>query len=631
MPHVTCRASFRGRFQRLLLGAALGACSLALLAPAASASRSGCPLSWSNYRSNVITTPGVSGYWRLDESAGSVICDSTDGGDGAFQDGTISGAYTLGQGGAVVGESNNSIAFGGVNPAYVAVPNHSSLNPANNNFSLEAWLLPSNTGQWPMIARKNGQYSLRSVGRPVRFRVWTGASTYVDVTSPDVTTAGVWSHIVATYDGSVARIYHNGVQVASQAVSATVPTTPNPLYLGSSGPGATDGVAGRLDEVAFYRDTAISGSTALEHYKVGRNLEQPPGPTLGYRAVALHSFWDTPDSELDTELDKVVASNANAIRLDTGWTSLEPHDNQYDPYRVSKLHSILDKAAARNLKVIANVYNTPCFASSDPNKDDCSGNWWERSANARANDFAPSNMTAFKDFVVWYVNQFGAKIDALELENEPNLVDGATPIDYLSPARGNDQAWAYSDMLKAVYGPAKSAASGVNSDLVVLAGALAFSDGNFLSQLYSRGSKGYFDALAIHPYAENRGPEVDRTSNGTCTASPHCKKWDTVAGIRWIRDIMLANGDAKPIYVTELGWSSCSSGSWCVSESQQATNIRDAVRLIRGLTYVHGLSIYNFKEKSTDPADREGNFGIVNRNYTNKPAFSTLGTVFGEF
>lgn len=617
---------------RVLLGLALGALALAsTLPPDASASRSGCPSSWSNYRSHILATPGVSAYWRLDEASGSAICDSSDGGNGVFQDGTITGTHTLAQGGAVVGDSNSAIAFGGVNNGYVTVPNHSSLNPSNNSFSVEVWIDPSNTLQWPTIARKQGQYWLRGVGKPVQFRIWTGASTYVDVTTPDVLAGGVWSHLVATYDGSTARIYHNGVQVASQVVGATVPITTNPLYIGSSGPGSTDAVAGRLDETAFYRNTALSSSTAVEHNKVGRNLDQPVGPTLGYRAVALHSFWDTPDAELDTELNKVVGTNANAIRLDTAWTSLEPHDNQYDTYRVNKLHSILNKAAARNLKVIANVYNTPCFASSDPNKDDCSGNWWERPANARVNDYAPANMTTFRDFVVWYVNQFGPKIDALELENEPNLANGATPVDYLSPARNNDQAWAYSDMLKTVYGPTKSAASTVNPNLVVLGGALAFSDGNFVNQLYSRGAKGYFDGLAIHPYAENRGPEVDRTSNGTCTVAPHCKKWDTVAGIRWIRDIMLANGDPKPLHVTELGWSSCTSGSWCVTESQQAGHIRDAVRLVRGLPYVNGLSVYNFKEKSSDPADREGNFGIVNRDYTEKPAYSTLGTVFGEF
>ena len=65
-----------------------------------------------------------------------------------------------------------------------------------------------------------------------------------------------WSHLAATYDGATLRLYVNGVQVASQAVTAPIGTSTGALTIGGD---ALYGqyFAGRIDEVRIY-NTALS-------------------------------------------------------------------------------------------------------------------------------------------------------------------------------------------------------------------------------------------------------------------------------------------------------------------------------------------------------------------------------------
>ena len=95
----------------------------------------------------------------------------------------------------------------------------------------------------------------------------------------------------------------------------------------------------------------------------------------------------------------------------------------------------------------------------------------------------------------------------------------------------------------------------------VLVGGLTGNDYPFLEQLYQDGAKGYFDAVAVHtdtacniasPYSflrENDGHMIP----------------DSFLAYREVHNVMLANGDDKPIWMTELSWrttsAECEEGS----------------------------------------------------------------------
>jgi hypothetical protein len=79
--------------------------------------------------------------------------------------------------------------------------------------------------------------------------------------------------------------------------------------------------------------------------------------------------------------------------------------------------------------------------------------------------------------------------------------------------------------------------------------------------------------------------------------------------------------------VTEFGWPSCQprgTDRWCVTREQQATYIARAIDLLRGRPYVRAGVVYNLRAVGEDPADRESSYGLVERDFTPKPAYWAL-------
>src|SRR5205814_368429 len=104
--------------------------------------------------------------------------------------------------------------------------------------------------------------------------------------------------------------------------------------------------------------------------------------------------------------------------------------------------------------------------------------------------------------------------------------------------------------------------------------------------------------------------------------------------IRAVHDLMVAKGDgAKPIWATELGWSShANTGtepSWAlgVTEAQQADYIVRAINFFATThPYVKNVFWYNERNKATGNV-QEDNYGLLHRDLTPKPAYTALQTL----
>ncbi len=71
--------------------------------------------------------------------------------------------------------------------------------------------------------------------------------------------AYTWSHVVATHDGTNDKIYIDGVQVASKAVSGTMNSTAKPLAIGFNGVDGGNWFDGVIDDVQIY-NYALNGT-----------------------------------------------------------------------------------------------------------------------------------------------------------------------------------------------------------------------------------------------------------------------------------------------------------------------------------------------------------------------------------
>lgn len=323
------------------------------------------------------------------------------------------------------------------------------------------------------------------------------------------------------------------------------------------------------------------------------------------RGAQVHSLWASSSiADSERELDMLADAGSTAVRIDISWSSLETEGKgKFSPWYVEKADRIFQHAADRNLKVIAVLWSSPCWASAAPEvlRAVCAGAWWDRGVDR----YAPRDMNDFADAAQFVAKRWGSKLAALEVWNEPNLADQYS-------LHAADPAATDAALLKAAYPRIKQEAPG----LPVLAGTLAGADGDFLERLYNNGIKGNFDGVSVHPYNEWRDPDD--------AWKDEYKRWSFLKGVPWIHQVMSAHGDGdKGVWLTEFGFSTCGNGDrWCVNDQQQAEYIKDSFRIARGWDYVKSALVYNLRNKGSNPSGLEDQFGMLHRDFSPKPAWA---------
>ena len=113
-----------------------------------------------------------------------------------------------------------------------------------------------------IVMTNETQYRILVSGGNVSSDVTIGGSL-LRVTA--LTTLGTrWHHVVFTYDGATRRLYLDGIQAASNAVTGNIATSANPLYIGEQ----TENIFpfnGAIDDVRIY-NRALSYAEVLQLY-----------------------------------------------------------------------------------------------------------------------------------------------------------------------------------------------------------------------------------------------------------------------------------------------------------------------------------------------------------------------------
>jgi exo-beta-1,3-glucanase (GH17 family) len=128
------------------------------------------------------------------------------------------------------------------------------------------------------------------------------------------------------------------------------------------------------------------------------------------------------------------------------------------------------------------------------------------------------------------------------------------------------------------------------------------------------------DAYATHPYPEpkNRGPR-DRSM-------PPPFRFDRA---RLTRKIAAGHAAVKPIWITEVGWSSAAGSADAVTEDQQARFLADGVVQALTAQKVERIFVYTWDRSSGAAGDREGNYGLRRPDGRPKPAWTRLTRLLG--
>ena len=158
---------------------------------------------------------GLVAAYGFNENTGTIANDNSGNGN--------TGTLTNGPAWSASGKYGAAILFDGTND-FVNINDANSLD-LTNGMTIEAWVNASNlTGYKTAICKENGTTNLayalspnnNTSGNSINGLIQeygSGANT-TTVTGTDQTcTNNTWTHIAATYDGSVLRLYINGTQV----------------------------------------------------------------------------------------------------------------------------------------------------------------------------------------------------------------------------------------------------------------------------------------------------------------------------------------------------------------------------------------------------------------------------------
>ncbi len=333
-------------------------------------------------------------------------------------------------------------------------------------------------------------------------------------------------------------------------------------------------------------------------------VPRPPAGAPPLRAGIVINALDAGPSR-GRELARARALGVRWIREELRWGAIERSPGHY---RWNRFDALLTAATRARLHVLPLLLGTPWWAGDD---------WFA----------LPGNPARFGTFAAHAAARYGPggtfwrshpRLDAryapqwFELWNEPYLEHFST--DGVDPAR-------YAAMVRAatVDGRAANPATRwlMEADLTYLdaAGgrrrwleAIAAADPELMRLV---------DGVAVHPYM------FGSPDDGSVPLEFNFDRIDAIA------DVLARLGAGKvPLWITELGWSTCDKRPDCGSETDQATWLADAFTRVRSRPLsarVRALFVYHLNDfPGRAVSDREAHYGLLRTNGSRKPAWSVV-------
>ncbi len=211
------------------------------------------------------TLPAPAGYWNFNSLVNGALPDMS--GNGA--DGQLMGEVSLSTG--LFGSAGEFHGRSGEGASGNDAVEISSANRPQLHFqaqvSAAAWVYPTADSQFRSIVNQwyamdsfqlgivNGNYFF-SVAVPDPNETW---GKHYMVETP--VTLNSWAHVAGVYDGSVIKIYVNGVLRASIPASGTLQQSTRPITIGNHP--SPNGFKGKIDEVRLYQQALTDAQVAF--------------------------------------------------------------------------------------------------------------------------------------------------------------------------------------------------------------------------------------------------------------------------------------------------------------------------------------------------------------------------------
>ncbi len=297
------------------------------------------------------------------------------------------------------------------------------------------------------------------------------------------------------------------------------------------------------------------------------------------------------------------------MRQDFFWSTIEPRRGVFD---FSRYDQFVQLSAEHGIHLLPLLFDTPSWAGP-------------------SYDSIPSDPSDYAAYLAAVVKRYGPHgsfwaehpdlsayaIHTFELWNEPYYDNGNN---------GNYDPGRYARLVKAA----------------TIAGRAADSDTRYLLAAETQGQmqgshwewwvdalyqavpdlNKYFDGVAVHPYATDlthvEYPVPGQAYNG----------YSQLRRVEVIRQQFIDHGASdKPLWITEIGWPTCSTGSErCTTLAGQAANLQQVFTYAHTTwkPYLQAIFTYNYDDCAPNSTNPENNYGLAYNNGTPKPALNTF-------
>jgi hypothetical protein len=338
---------------------------------------------------------------------------------------------------------------------------------------------------------------------------------------------------------------------------------------------AGDGLQTKLVGVAGF-DTIVAWDSLPATLDLTQAPTAPAVPVGAFAddlGVNIHFTTD------DRALDIIAAAGFTRVRMDLGWGGVETTARVYD---FSAFDALVTALASRNMKLLLIL---DYFNSLYPMPADAG--------------FSTTTVPAFAAVSKAAAAHFAGKGVLYEVWNEEN--GGFWP-----PAANAAQ---YAELCAATI----AAVHQGDPTSTVTTGGLAGFDDAFLEATLEAGAGVGANAVGVHPYRQGGGESAS----------------DDLAYMRSI--LAGAYATPPPAWDTEWGYSSQWYGGDAGGHDPSARALQ-AQRVSRELLSAWALGFplriyYDIRDDGTDPTNDEDNFGLIQNDYTDKPAIVAVRTL----
>ena len=212
--------------------------------------------------SPLFSSNGLVGYWKFDEGSGTKVNDYSGLGNNGIWNGTGS-HWATGKvgGGGQFNAVNDSVSIAGSANLNITGPvtfsawiNTNSLYPSNYGMFFEG----SDLNSYLSVSDGNILLSLSVGGIRYSFNSWIGGGSSIPINT--------WSYAVATWDGSMMKIYVNGIlRNSAGPYAGALSLTTGVMTIGQFASGSSYYFNGSIDDARIY-NRALSAAEIMALY-----------------------------------------------------------------------------------------------------------------------------------------------------------------------------------------------------------------------------------------------------------------------------------------------------------------------------------------------------------------------------